>query len=614
MTKSYIKLFVSLLVGGGLFYYTLQYFEIDKTIYFIKSARTDYLVAALSLLIVSYLMRGARWMIWEEDLKYWDSFKLVLVGFMGNNVLPARLGEILRAHCAAEKIDNYYGRTATLASIMLERILDGFALAIIGFAGLIMVPVNHFLQKALLFVCMLFFVLTAGLLTSISLHGNIRNLMAKLNAVFPGQLSGFSKEKVEYFLDGLLLIRGFGRLGKALLVTSIIWGVELAMYYLIANAVSRGVSVETCLIFLAVVNFASLFPFTVGGIGAIEGATTIYLVSAAIPANEALAMVLIQHGYQFFFVTSLGALFYFTSRYYDISLIRTNKVDKPETNGAPDVSLNAMRERHNRLNEVSTALGIEKAGTKEIELSVVIPAFNEEDRLPKTVMETINWCRRNVASYELIITDDGSSDETLEIARLFSKYDGNIKVLACPHLGKGSAVRIGILNALGSHVLFMDADGATPLDEIPKLMAQIDAGYAVAIGSRIIRNAGETVVKTSLHRKLIGRTFAAFVNIFAIKGIADTQCGFKMFRKDITKELFSRQKINGFAFDVELLYLASKLSLPMAEVPVNWINQKGSKVNLVTDSIKMLKDIFKIRFLHRKGISSKRQIYAKGNN
>ena len=160
-------------------------------------------------------------------------------------------------------------------------------------------------------------------------------------------------------------------------------------------------------------------------------------------------------------------------------------------------------------------------------------------------------------------------------------------------------MRIGMLNSVGTYVLFMDADGATPLSEIPKLIAKIEEGYSVAIGSRVIQNPGETTVKTSLHRKIIGRTFAALVNIFAVSGIADTQCGFKMFKKDIKKELFSRQKINGFAFDVELLYLANKLSYPVAEVPVNWVNQKGSKVNLITDSIKMLKDILKIRLIHK---------------
>ncbi|HEX8947878.1 MAG TPA: hypothetical protein VF790_02880, partial [Dissulfurispiraceae bacterium] len=126
-----------------------------------------------------------------------------------------------------------------------------------------------------------------------------------------------------------------------------------------------------------------------------------------------------------------------------------------------------------------------------------------------------------------------------------------------------------------------------------------EEGYPVAIGSRVVQNTDETTVKTAFYRKAIGRTFAAIVNILAVGGIGDTQCGFKMFKKGAVKELFTRQRINGFAFDVELLFLARKLSLSIAEVPVNWVAQKGSKVNLVTDSIKMLKDIFKIRLLHR---------------
>jgi len=145
----------------------------------------------------------------------------------------------------------------------------------------------------------------------------------------------------------------------------------------------------------------------------------------------------------------------------------------------------------------------------------------------------------------------------------------------------------------------MDADGATPLNEIPKLIAALEAGNDVAVGSRVEQQPGEVEVRTSVHRRLIGRVFAFFVNLFAIEGIADTQCGFKMFRHEAASAIFSLQKTAGFAFDVEILFIAKRLSLTIIEVPVNWVAQPGSKLNLVTDSIKMLWDISQIRWLHR---------------
>ena len=233
------------------------------------------------------------------------------------------------------------------------------------------------------------------------------------------------------------------------------------------------------------------------------------------------------------------------------------------------------------------------------ELSIVIPAYNEIARLPQTVFETIRWCESRKLDFELIIADDGSRDETLAVARLFEARDARIRVLACPHMGKGAAVRMGMLNARGRFILFMDADGATPLTEISKLLAAANEGYDVAIGSRVAQRAREVEVTTSIHRRLIGRVFAFFVNLFAVEGIADSQCGFKMFRREAARAIFPRQKIVGFAFDVEILFLAHRLSLSVAEIPVNWVAQAGSKVNLFTDSLGMLWDICHIGWLHR---------------
>jgi len=185
------------------------------------------------------------------------------------------------------------------------------------------------------------------------------------------------------------------------------------------------------------------------------------------------------------------------------------------------------------------------------------------------------------------------------LVRLFEETDERIRVLACAHMGKGAAVRTGVLDAKGHFVLFMDADGATPLSEILKLIAGIEEGYDVAIGSRVDRRDGEAEVETPLHRRIISRTFAFFTGLVDLGGIADTQCGFKMFRREVAMAIFSRQKTVGFAFDVEILFIARRLSLSIVEVPVNWVAQPGSKVNLITDSFRMLWDICRISWLHR---------------
>jgi dolichyl-phosphate beta-glucosyltransferase len=266
-----------------------------------------------------------------------------------------------------------------------------------------------------------------------------------------------------------------------------------------------------------------------------------------------------------------------------------------EVTSLPAVSP-VVEETRVRLRQLGASVELKPASRDDIQLSIVIPTFNEQARLPRTALETIRWCTTQKIEFELIIADDGSRDETLALGRMFEENDVRVRALACPHMGKGAAVRMGILNAKGRLVLFMDADGATPLSEIPKLVAAMEH-HDVAIGSRA--QPGEVEVKTSFHRRVIGRIFACFVNLLAVEGIADTQCGFKMFRREAAMAIFTRQKIIGFAFDVEILFIGRRLGLAIAEVPVNWVSQPGSKVNLVLDSIRMLWDIMHIRWLHR---------------
>ena len=231
----------------------------------------------------------------------------------------------------------------------------------------------------------------------------------------------------------------------------------------------------------------------------------------------------------------------------------------------------------------------------KMKYSIVIPAYNEEERLPSTLEDTLAFLDQKGVEYEVIVVDDGSSDGTAELVQKFAKNSPRVRLLTYPkNRGKGYAVRLGMLNARGNVVLYADADGATPIEEIERLQRAVDQGAEVVIGSRAMYSK-ETQVKTVIHRKILGRVFNGVVNFVVVPGIADTQCGFKMFPRAVAQDIFSRQRSEGFSFDVEVLFLAGKLGYKITEVPINWTNIPGSKVNLVKDSMLMLIDVFKFR-------------------
>lgn len=244
-------------------------------------------------------------------------------------------------------------------------------------------------------------------------------------------------------------------------------------------------------------------------------------------------------------------------------------------------------------------LTAEELKNHNIQISVVIPCYNEGDRIGKTIETVIDWARLRNLYYELVIADDGSTDETLIRVKTYQAFIPNLKFLALPHRGKGAAVRSGMLASQGEEVLFMDADGSAPLREIDRLRTAMTEGYPIVIGSRVIPKGSHQVVQTYLHRKWIGRCFSFLVNRLILPGIKDTQCGFKLFRHHVVGDLFSRQKLDGFAFDVEILYLARQEGYAIKEVPINWTNQEGSKVRMIADSWKMLRDILRIPSLHK---------------
>ena len=229
------------------------------------------------------------------------------------------------------------------------------------------------------------------------------------------------------------------------------------------------------------------------------------------------------------------------------------------------------------------------------DLSIVIPAYNEASRIEPTIREMVGYCRGSGRTFEVILVDDGSQDGTSTVGRKLAAEFPELKLirLAANH-GKGYAVRTGVVNAIGRSVLFADADGATPITELERLEGALEAGADVAVGSRALRAAGVRV-HAKLYRHLIGRTFHLLVEWLADGGVKDTQCGFKLFRSGAAQDLFSRMRMNGFSFDVEVLVMARKRGYRVTEVPVNWTHQPGSKVNLTLDSMRMAADLVRIR-------------------
>lgn len=228
-------------------------------------------------------------------------------------------------------------------------------------------------------------------------------------------------------------------------------------------------------------------------------------------------------------------------------------------------------------------------------ISIVIPAFNESGRIAVT-LETI-WRYFNDKSHqcEIIVVDDASSDNTYQIVSHLSKSLNNLTLLRLPsNKGKGASIRQGILSSSGELVLICDADLSTPIEEIEKLYPWIERGYAIALGSRALKDS--VIVRAqSWYRRNMGKTFNVFVQLLVMRGIRDTQCGFKLFTGEAARELFSRSKINRFCFDVEILFLARKAGLGIKEVPITWINSPDSRVRLFVDSFLMLMDLWRIR-------------------
>lgn len=225
-------------------------------------------------------------------------------------------------------------------------------------------------------------------------------------------------------------------------------------------------------------------------------------------------------------------------------------------------------------------------------LSVLIPAFNEERRLPDT-LESIN---RHLAgcstTYEIIVVDDGSTDATCQIVEELRALDERVRLVAMPHAGKGGAVRAGIAAALGSRIVFCDADLPVAPQDVVRLAHQLD-DCDVAIATR--EGPGARRIGEPTHRHLMGRAFNLLTRLIAVPGIHDTQCGLKAFRAETALRIFHLQTIEGFGFDVEVLFIAQHLGYRIQQMPVLWSHRPSSRVDPLRDTILMFADLIRIR-------------------
>lgn len=232
---------------------------------------------------------------------------------------------------------------------------------------------------------------------------------------------------------------------------------------------------------------------------------------------------------------------------------------------------------------------------KEKIVSLIIPVFNEEARISRSLDIVKNYFQQKGYNYEIVVVDDGSTDGTLNI---LNQYINDITLVSLgKNQGKGAAVRTGMLSAQGNYRIFSDADLSIPIYEIEKLLEKLESGFDICIGSRAI-DPDMIKLHQPFYREFMGKTFNKLVQFIVMKGIKDTQCGFKGFTSEAAEKVFSKSKIDGFSFDVEILYLASKFGLKIEQVAVEWYHDPRTKVNLFWDSLQMLLELFKIRRIH----------------
>ena len=229
-------------------------------------------------------------------------------------------------------------------------------------------------------------------------------------------------------------------------------------------------------------------------------------------------------------------------------------------------------------------------------LSIVIAAYNEENRIGESLLKIKKYLDEQGSDYEIIVVDDGSTDNTRQTSENFQREIENLKIISYSvNKGKGYALRQGVFASKEDAVLLTDADLSTPIDELARLLPLITGQeYDVVIGSRALETS-KILKKQPWWRQGMGKTFNRIVKLLVLDGFNDTQCGFKLFSGEVAKSLFKDARIDRFAYDVEILALAKKNGYRISEMPVRWINSPESKVNPIFDSLQMFFDLIKIR-------------------
>ncbi len=233
-------------------------------------------------------------------------------------------------------------------------------------------------------------------------------------------------------------------------------------------------------------------------------------------------------------------------------------------------------------------------------LSIIIPAHNEEHRIPTSLEKVLSFLDSQKYDAEVLVVENGSQDRTAEIVEVFVRRRPNVFLLRESRAGKGLAVRRGMLEARGEYRFICDADLSMPIEEVNRFLPPQLDGYDIAIASREV--PGAVRYGEPMYRHFIGRGFNFLVRFLTVPDIQDTQCGFKCFRAGVAEDLFKAQRLDGWTFDVEVLYIAQKRGYKIVEVPIPWYFNPGSRVRLLRDTVAMFSDLFRIRRNWRKGM------------